>query len=647
MKNLRMHVVVVSRIVMAAIITANIDYGTAQSFATTYTVNSAADNGAGGGTSGDLRYCVGQASAGDTINFSLPNPTTITLTQSQVDVSFGISIVGPGPDQLFINGTATHRILSYASGGASITAVVSGVTFTNGASGSLGGAIYVQGSGFPIPNPTLLVSNCVFVGNAAPAGGAIRNEGTLAIKDTVLRGNTSSSEGGAIDSFGDLTMERCTIADNQVVGPGGGIWNNQNATLTACTVSGNGATSDGGGIDNINGNLVVVNCTISSNQSATVGGGIANGDAFNSGVVTLNATTIAFNHANDGGGIGCISASGAAFTNIIDTIIASNTATLSTADASGAFTSVGHNLISVTNGSSGWLTNDLVEVDALLGPLQDNTGPTFTHLLLMGSPAIDAGDDNNCQGIDQRGVTRPQGAHCDIGAVEVTDCDLRALPPTITCSSNLIVVATFGAGATVTFTVTAGDSCTTNQPGIISDPPSGSVFGFGTNSVLSTATDTFSNLNSCSFTIVVQGPRSVLQDQIARLTTLLDVAPTGPEAKQLTKAITALTSGTISGDWATDAFPNERTGKKAFSAMNKSIGALLALIKKNGPNATLQNIIDQTVASARLAAQVGIENALAPKNITKANAAFTAGDAAVKPATAIRDYEKAWSDSNP
>ncbi|MEP6896755.1 MAG: choice-of-anchor Q domain-containing protein, partial [Chloroflexota bacterium] len=63
-------------------------------------------------------------------------------------------------------------------------------------------------------------------------------------------------------------------------------------------------------------------------------------------------------------------------------------------------------------------SSDLVVWDALIGPLVDNGGPTLTHALLPGSPAIDAGDDAACSAVDQRGIARPQGAHCDIGSYE-------------------------------------------------------------------------------------------------------------------------------------------------------------------------------------------------------------------------------------
>jgi hypothetical protein len=84
-------------------------------------------------------------------------------------------------------------------------------------------------------------------------------------------------------------------------------------------------------------------------------------------------------------------------------------------------TSLGYNL--TDDASCGFLaTGDLVVGDAMLGPLADNGGPTETHDLLPGTPAIDAGSpDCPPPTTDQRGVARPQGAACDIGAVEVPE----------------------------------------------------------------------------------------------------------------------------------------------------------------------------------------------------------------------------------
>ncbi|MGH6961449.1 MAG: choice-of-anchor Q domain-containing protein, partial [Dongiaceae bacterium] len=111
------------------------------------------------------------------------------------------------------------------------------------------------------------------------------------------------------------------------------------------------------------------------------------------------------------------------------TILAGNTVTFgSRPDLSGSLASLGHNLIGNTSGGSGFHATDLLNVNPLLGPLQDNGGPTLTHALLAGSPAIEAGNPalpgsggNACEAADQRGISRPRGLACDIGAFEVDD----------------------------------------------------------------------------------------------------------------------------------------------------------------------------------------------------------------------------------
>jgi hypothetical protein len=108
---------------------------------------------------------------------------------------------------------------------------------------------------------------------------------------------------------------------------------------------------------------------------------------------------------------------------LANSILAGNTAQAGP-NCSGAVSSDGHNLLGSDSLCSGFTgTGDLTKQDPLLGPLGDNGGPTFTMALGTGSPAIDGGDDVVCEappvkGIDQRGIVRPQGTHCDIGAFE-------------------------------------------------------------------------------------------------------------------------------------------------------------------------------------------------------------------------------------
>ncbi|MEX0745410.1 MAG: flexitail domain-containing putative surface protein, partial [Phycisphaeraceae bacterium] len=174
--------------------------------------------------------------------------------------------------------------------------------------------------------------------------------------------------------------------------------------------------------------LDLENTTVSGNQ-ATQGGGMLDHktqDGLNAGT-TAKSSTIAANTASSKGG-GILSfhtASGDGYVDLENTIVADNTLNGSPSDCDGPITSQGHNVNSDEScGLAGG--GDISSADPLLGPLADNGGPTETHYLLPGSPAIDVGV---CPpNTDQRGIPRPQGAGCDIGAIELCpaedkDCD--------------------------------------------------------------------------------------------------------------------------------------------------------------------------------------------------------------------------------
>ena len=192
-------------------------------------------------------------------------------------------------------------------------------------------------------------------------------------------------------------------------------------TVTSSTLNGNSAVS-GGGIKN-NGTVTLINTTVSGNTTKThVGGGIENG---NGSTLILKSTTVSGNNSKLRGG-GIYNESGGAV-NLTNTIVAGNTATQSGPDCTGSQSSQGHNLIGTTSGCSfsATISDQTAVNDPQLGPLADNGGPTFTHALLPGSPAIDAGNPaapgsggNACPTTDQRGVSRPLGPRCDIGAFE-------------------------------------------------------------------------------------------------------------------------------------------------------------------------------------------------------------------------------------
>jgi parallel beta-helix repeat protein len=197
--------------------------------------------------------------------------------------------------------------------------------------------------------------------------------------------------------------------------------------LTNVTVSGNSSTADGGGLQvEADAVLVLTNVTVSGNSARGDGGGIA---LFDTASGTLNNLTITGNVADtntngdEGGGIASL---GGALS-VRNTIVGGNTdmtPALDAPDCSGALSSAGHNLIGngancgIAAGPGDQIGTPAAPVASLLGPLAANGGPTQTHALLPGSPAIDSGG-TDCAVGDQRGAPR---GDCDIGAYEVVRC---------------------------------------------------------------------------------------------------------------------------------------------------------------------------------------------------------------------------------
>jgi predicted outer membrane repeat protein len=240
------------------------------------------------------------------------------------------------------------------------------------------GDVYCGGGGIDNTG-TAHVSNSIFSGNRAhcEGGGGILNHGTLIVSNSIFSGNSAAIYGGGIDNYGELIVSNSTFSGNYS-GFGGGINNRHILTVSNSTFSNNSADY-GGGIRS-NHTLTVSNSTFSRN-GAQVGGGI-----------------------NRGGGTAMLK----------NTIVASS---WYGGNCSGTFIDGGGNL------SYPDITCPGLNADPLLGPLQDNGGPTWTMALGPGSAAIDAGNDATCaadpvNNRDQRGVVRPQGVHCDIGAFE-------------------------------------------------------------------------------------------------------------------------------------------------------------------------------------------------------------------------------------
>ena len=191
----------------------------------------------------------------------------------------------------------------------------------------------------------------------------------------------------------DLTIEHGNATANT---SGGGILNGGTLTLDAVTLAANAASGSGGGIENL-GTLTIVDSTIANNTASGNGGGIDT-----SGPLAVQSSTLANNQAAVAGGLDVESGT----TTLLDVIVAGNTITTKDPDIAGTVSSLGHNLIGYVNSDvTGLVSSDLTELSPVLGPLQNNGGPTPTLALLPLSPAIDAGDatgapatDGGCRG---------------------------------------------------------------------------------------------------------------------------------------------------------------------------------------------------------------------------------------------------------
>ena len=325
------------------------------------------------------------ATAGDDVIVLRPGVYRLSLAGAgedlaatgDLDIRGDLVLLGDRAANTIIDADGIDRVLDIAAG---VTVEIRDVTLRNGR---------VQGAG--------------------TSGGGVRNRGALTLARSVVTANTSTegSGGGISSSESDsaLTLSQSTVSDNTAGGRGGGLAIDGTATLTNVTISGNRSLTDfGGGLYfSSNTRSTVDNATITGNSAAQRGGGVVAESAPFLGTAP----------------------------EIANSILAGNTASAEP-DCSGAVSSLGYNLVGNGTGCISFspANHDLegstgALLDPRLGPLASNGGPTPTHALLAGSPALDAGNPAApgsggaaCEATDQRGAPRPGGARCDIGAFE-------------------------------------------------------------------------------------------------------------------------------------------------------------------------------------------------------------------------------------
>ena len=432
------------------------------------TVTTTADDGPG-----SLRQAIANALPGDSIDFALTFPATIVISNTLV-INKDLTVLGPGPDKLTVKrsdatNTPIFRLLNVDSG----LVTINGLTLRNGrahnntgTNDNLGGAILNRGM--------LTVSNCVITHNTAP-----------------VTESTNNGFGGGIFSLGfdppanrrtSLTILNSTISGNEATYAGGGIgtYHSDSFVAEGCTISGNFGGIQGGGV-NFQGRLgtigtigTIQNCTISGNATlpdgaifnqipVQGGSGLLDICFGNEGsMLTLTACTITRNTGTTNGAVAFVALrDNLGQTNrLLSTLVADNHGKNFILVGNPVVQSLGSNLESdgtsgLVNGSNGDIVGSVGSpIDAKLSPLQDNGGPTRTHALLPGSPALGTGSCTNANGspllIDQRGFPRPHTTGCDIGAFENQS-------PTLFCPAAQTLECNFHCGTFGLLTATVAD----------------------------------------------------------------------------------------------------------------------------------------------------------------------------------------------
>jgi predicted outer membrane repeat protein len=414
----------------------------------------------------------------------------LTVTITGLTIANGRASEGGG----FTNTGGGGGILN---SGLSLT--VSECSFINNVAAETGGAISNDHDPSLIGAPTFIATKCSFSDNSAPGGGAIYSGATAIIAECSFTGNSSQDVGGAIVIFGPLHIESSFFADNTATF-GGAVYNVSAPTFSVAnsTFSKNIAEAGGAiyntyflpGCEND-----IFNCTFDNNASSAIfnhtdfasllqtvanstfsgnsgseqsgdAGGISNYVDNSHGSQHIRLLNCTFN-GNSGVSAGAVLTlcppGSTAIVEMGNTIFAAGSQGANLANmglpTDVSLISLGYNLSSDDDSAFLNQPTDQNSTNPLLGPLQDNGGPTFTHALLPLSPAIDKGKNVTSSTTDQRGFARTVdnpaiangsgGDGTDIGAVEF---ECSAPQVAITAINGPVSGLIFPVNASVTLT---------------------------------------------------------------------------------------------------------------------------------------------------------------------------------------------------
>ncbi len=342
------------------------------------------------------------ANLGDGLCLTSTNECTLRAAVQEANAS-------AGADTITLAGGQTYMLTFAGAEDAGVTGdldITSEVEINSTGTSTIDGAgasrVFDLHAGADVNLRNLIIQNGVGENGGIGGGIHVNNGANVSLFDNVVTNNQNT----AIVNSGAFDARRTTVSNNSGF-QGGGVANFAFMGFISSTLSGNTGI-DGGAAWNT-GALFFENSTISGNTASNAGGAVMN----SFGSVIFTSSTIVNNSGLEGAG-GVFSILGEIdITSFQNTIIANN----SNQNCMGPTASNGFNISS--DASCGFTQpSDLENTNPLLGGLANNGGPTQTHALLVGSPAIDTGIGQGCLATDQRGVTRPQGSACDRGAFE-------------------------------------------------------------------------------------------------------------------------------------------------------------------------------------------------------------------------------------
>jgi hypothetical protein len=439
--------------------------------AATLPVTSCADDG----SAGTLRSVVAGAASGDTVDLSQLSCSTITLTQGEITVAQDdLTLSGPGAANLSISGGDASGVLAHHGTG---TLSIDALSVVAGHASHAGGCVYSSGS---VDANGTVVSGCTTGVNSYLPGGGLYVKGNVGLTHSTVA-NNYGYKGGGVWTMGELTVTSSTVSNNSAY-MGGGLWTHgKGMTLAGSTISGNAAGFNSGGVlaysesGTWDGKAVITNSTISGNTSGKFIGGIyvANME------VHMSNSTIAFNRASTICS-GLLIGGHHVYSAYMDSSVLANNVSASGTQCDFSFPTLSvngaHNLIVASNSI---LPPDTLRTDPLLQPLADNGGPTQTHALTAGSPAIDTGSNLLGLAFDQRGqgFARVHGSAADIGAFEVQQSAAAVsvtklfLPNAVRTNGLSTLTITLSNGGTSPATLTSALTDALPASIVVANPP--------------------------------------------------------------------------------------------------------------------------------------------------------------------------------